>query len=219
MEDMNVNYMYVSTRKKSDNVSPNREFFVQYLTDEAFRRSKKIGPDLKIKLDSMLSRPFLVFTQASDTSMDSLIESRFARDPLCKFVVTPTMVDWDGWTVDREPFVLSKYNVRGFVATNGEGRLVLEPEPAALSSQVETNIDQWLGAFGRVKALGSWDACKAEYAPIANKKKLTDPFQIVLRQVHNYVIRRRDPVKEAKTFDSIEWSQVASAVMRATRQQ
>jgi hypothetical protein len=62
MEDMNIKFMYVNTRKKSDNVSPNREFFVQYITDEAFRRSKKVGPDLKEKLNTMLSRPFLVFT-------------------------------------------------------------------------------------------------------------------------------------------------------------
>jgi hypothetical protein len=86
------------------------------------------------------------------------------------------MIDWDGWTVDREPFVMSKYNVRGFVATNGEGRLMLEPEPAPLPTVTNDILDDLMNAFGRVKALGSWDACKAEYAAIANKKKLVDPY-------------------------------------------
>jgi hypothetical protein len=152
--------------------------------------------------------------------MDSLIESRFARDPLCKFVVHHAPVDWDGWTVEAEPMVISKFSVRGYLATNTEGRVVLQPEPVAAPTESQApNIDQYMVALDRVKALGSWEECKRAYAPMANKKKLTDPYSIVLRQVHNYVLRRRDPAKEARAFEQVAWAQVASAVLRAARAQ
>jgi hypothetical protein len=62
MQDMNIRYLYVNTRAKSDNVSPNRSFFVQYLTDDAFRRNKTVGPDLKEKLATIFSNRYMIFT-------------------------------------------------------------------------------------------------------------------------------------------------------------
>jgi hypothetical protein len=184
MEHDKKQYLYVNTRAKSDNVSPNHEFFLSYFTDEAFRKNK-MGPKIKERIALMFSKPIFLVNQSNHSGLVDLLMSQLANNPNVVNIFHVAPIGLSDWATDPAAVSFAKYNFSGFLS-HPVSRAALKPqEPDA----------QLLVAFRQVKQLDSFEALKAAYAPFHRKRKLTDPLGMVLRAAFKKISREKDPAR------------------------
>lgn len=198
MEHDKKQYLYVNTRTKSDNVSPNHEFFLSYFSDESFRKNKQ-GPQIKERLALLFSRPLLIINQSTHTGMIDLLLGTLANNKNVVGLFHTAPAGLAGWHTDPAPISFAKYNFSGYLS-----HPLTRHAPVAQSEP----DNELFAAFRKVKTLESFEALKAAYSPFHRKRKVTDPFGIVLRAAFKKISREKDPARadhalRTLTFESL----------------